>query len=86
MGEIAEMMLDGTLCEGCGEFLDRGSPGFAQYCGGCRPAASQAHGSLRYQQNVEARARKTEACPECGKRFRKAIAVEDHRRAVHGAA
>ena len=22
MGEISEMMLSGTMCEGCGEFLD----------------------------------------------------------------
>ena len=31
MGEIAEMMLDGTLCEGCGEFIGNGY-GFPQYC------------------------------------------------------
>lgn len=35
MGEIAEAMLDGTLCEGCGEYL--GSDiGFPQYCSSCR--------------------------------------------------
>jgi hypothetical protein len=32
MGEIAEMMLDGTLCAGCGEELHRGSPGYPQHC------------------------------------------------------
>lgn len=32
MGEIAEMMLDGTMCEGCGEFLDGESPGYPRYC------------------------------------------------------
>ncbi len=31
MGEIADMMLDGTLCEGCGEFIGEGD-GFPQYC------------------------------------------------------
>jgi len=31
MGEIAEMMLDGTLCECCGEFIGEGD-GFPQYC------------------------------------------------------
>ena len=61
MGEIAEMMLDGTLCEGCGEFLDNGSPGFPQYCAGCRPP--QGYLSSRHLSNVEARARKKEACP-----------------------
>lgn len=37
MGEYAEMMLDGTCCEGCGEYLGGGSPGFPRYCGSCRP-------------------------------------------------
>jgi len=34
MGEIAEMHLDGTLCERCGEFL--GEPcGYPRYCSCC---------------------------------------------------
>jgi hypothetical protein len=33
MGEIAEMMLDGTLCECCGEYIDDdGGEGFPRYC------------------------------------------------------
>lgn len=32
MGEIAEMHLDGTLCEACGVFLDGESPGYPRYC------------------------------------------------------
>lgn len=32
MGEIAEMMLDGTLCEGCGEYIDDDAPGYPRYC------------------------------------------------------
>jgi hypothetical protein len=31
MGEYAEMMLDGTCCAGCGEFMG-GGDGFATYC------------------------------------------------------
>lgn len=31
MGEIAEMMLDGTLCEACGVFIGSDA-GFPQYC------------------------------------------------------
>ena len=38
MGEAAEMMLDGTCCEGCGEFMDGDAPGYPRYCSGCRPA------------------------------------------------
>lgn len=33
MGEIAEMMLDGTLCECCGEYIhDDEASGFPRYC------------------------------------------------------
>ena len=33
MGEIAEMMLDGTLCECCGAYIDDGEEsGFPRYC------------------------------------------------------
>lgn len=32
MGEIADMMLDGTMCEMCGVFLDGESSGFPRYC------------------------------------------------------
>ena len=33
MGEMAEMMLDGTLCEGCGSYIDdEEGEGFPRYC------------------------------------------------------
>ena len=33
MGEIADMMLDGTLCECCGVYIETGEPpGFPRYC------------------------------------------------------
>lgn len=35
MGEIAEMMLDGTLCQICGSVIDGDSPGFPRYCLDC---------------------------------------------------
>lgn len=35
MGEIAEMMLDGTLCEGCGCFIDAEPQGFPGRCDDC---------------------------------------------------
>lgn len=35
MGEIAEMYLEGILCEGCGEYLG-GDDGIPQRCSGCR--------------------------------------------------
>lgn len=55
MGEIAEMMLDGTMCSACGEFLecnfdmDGGadgiiedtSPGFPMMCAACQYEAER---------------------------------------------
>ena len=33
MGEIAEMMLDGTLCEACGMYIEEGeADGIPRYC------------------------------------------------------
>lgn len=32
MGEIADMMLDGTLCEGCGTYMEGEGYGFPRYC------------------------------------------------------
>lgn len=37
MGEIADMMLDGTLCSGCGEYLG-GDCGYVTLCEGCKEA------------------------------------------------
>ena len=34
MGDIAEMMLEGTLCERCGEYLGDAT-GFPRLCKGC---------------------------------------------------
>ena len=35
MGDIADMMLDGTLCETCGVVLASELEGFPQICGQC---------------------------------------------------
>lgn len=36
MGEVAEMMLDGTLCERCGGIIDGDTPGFPRLCEDCQ--------------------------------------------------
>lgn len=36
MGDIAEAILDGTLCEVCGVFIDMDSPGYPRACDGCK--------------------------------------------------
>lgn len=35
MGEIAEMMLEGILCESCGVFLGGDAAGYPRYCADC---------------------------------------------------
>ncbi|KKN77930.1 hypothetical protein LCGC14_0354950 [marine sediment metagenome] len=76
MGDIADMMLDGTLCEGCGEYLGTDA-GYPQYCAGCEPDQID-------DQRVDCWPKASKVnCPECGKRV-KAAGVEDHRRDVHG--
>lgn len=35
MGDIAEMMLDGTLCQTCGCLVDGTTPGYPRYCEDC---------------------------------------------------
>ena len=35
MGEIAEMMLDGTMCEQCGQFISDEPVGYPMVCDEC---------------------------------------------------
>lgn len=72
MGEIAEMMLEGVLCEGCGEYMGDGD-GFPTRCAACR----------RDEKSTVTLPTKAE-CPICKKRV-KAIGLDDHIRAVHAA-
>lgn len=94
MGEIAEMMLDGTLCEGCGDFIGSDA-GFPQYCS---PQCAAGRGMTYEQPKSRANARKAArinrerqeaagpkpfACPTCSKRFRFDTALSQHRRDAH---
>jgi predicted amidophosphoribosyltransferase len=42
VGEVAEMMLDGTLCQCCGVYLDSSRGDFPQYCPDCARDARKA--------------------------------------------
>lgn len=72
MGDVADMMLDGTLCEGCGVFLNDYPPGYPCYCDDCTGP---------YKQYKPAPSEKIK-CPTCGKKV-KAIGLADHIRMVH---
>lgn len=70
MGEIADMMLDGTLCEGCGVYLGS-DMGFPMRCPDCEPAQHPPSPNPRKMN-----------CPDCGKRIKRA-GLADHMRDVH---
>lgn len=91
MGEIAEMMLDGTLCACCGDFLGDDA-GYPIYCAACAPDFEQAspprskvkaRKAQRINSERQAAAGKAFGCAHCTRRFRSAFAVEQHARDKH---
>ena len=85
MGEIAEMMLEGAMCEECGEFIDDGEEcGYPRLCAACQPQHESGLDADIFEiPRLLQRAAKV-ACPECGKLV-KEIGLADHQRDVHGA-
>lgn len=92
-GEIAEMMLEGLLCQGCGEFMgDEESgegQGFPGYCAGCQPsggaltcepAETKTERKHRLAITMEPR-----CCLFCGKKLGSLLGVTQHMRDVHHA-
>ncbi|MCA0421901.1 MAG: hypothetical protein LCH61_01030 [Proteobacteria bacterium] len=79
MGEYAEMMLDGTCCEGCGEYLGDGD-GFPRYCSA---ACAAGRGAITYLPVVDRKPIPKTKCPECGKKVKRA-GLRDHLRDMHG--
>lgn len=78
MGDVAEMMLDGTLCEGCGVYLGANT-GDPERCKDCkREDAKDRHAAvLAHHQQI-----KKVPCPTCGQRV-KAVGLADHIRDSH---
>ena len=68
MGEIADMMIEGMLCQQCGAYLGEGD-GFPVTCEDCA-------GEDSHHQDDRV------GCPHCGKRV-KQIGLQDHIRAKH---
>jgi len=79
MGEIADMMLDGTMCQQCGVWMHEGEdgPGFPQTCSDCRQSNNRAEHVAAGQEKI--------ACPICKKRVKK-VGLQDHQRDAHGQA
>jgi len=68
MGDIAEMMLDGDICQYCGDFIGPGD-GYPQSCNGCRDEVE----SDDYVFD----------CSKCTKTFETAQAAKQHFNAKH---
>jgi hypothetical protein len=72
MGDIADAMLDGDLCQCCGEYME-GGDGYPRTCAAC---------SQREARNYpDGRSGKVK-CPICNKTV-KAVGLKDHTRAAH---
>jgi hypothetical protein len=88
MGEAAEMMLDGTCCSSCGEYLG-GNEGYPVQCASCRHDDKYAPRVPRFNRYAIKDAPKPPptgdklivngkmACPYCAKRV-KVIGMGDH--------
>lgn len=86
MGEVAEMMMDGTLCQGCGVFINEDAPGHPCSCRDCGAEDKAASKSAKVRAHQERQAaQKKVPCPTCGRRV-KAAGLADHIRDSHAAA
>lgn len=72
MGSIADMMLEGMLCEGCGISLAGPAPGYPRYCKHC---TRDRHPYAPIGAKVK--------CHRCGKRVKKAF-LDNHMKDAHG--
>lgn len=75
MGDIADMMLDGEICEGCGDFLG-GSIGYPRRCASCS-------GEDDNEDTQAAPPAKKVSCPKCKRRV-KEIGLPQHMKDKHG--
>jgi Zn finger protein HypA/HybF involved in hydrogenase expression len=79
MGDIADMMIDGTLCEGCGVYIEGSGAGFPRRCGACK-TDSRANTQPRHSTPSN---RAKVACKVCGRHV-KAVGLDQHMRDKHG--
>src|SRR5262245_56945803 len=95
MGEIAEMMLDGTLCEGCGEFIGGDGDGIPRYCSRQCAAGrgityapprstAKANKAARVNRERQEAAGRVVPCSDCTKKFHTEAARDQHYRVKHG--
>lgn len=80
MGEIAEMMLDGSLCQECGAVISDGNgEGFAVICGACLKDNGDAE-TKKVNKKPKTKM-KRHPCKICGKSF---AVMSQHLHHTHG--
>lgn len=90
MGEIADMMLEGDLCAGCGAFIDeQGGDGYPRYCSkqcAIDQGALESYNLERAAPRRPAQWKRTDTnkvkCPHCERRTAP-TGLADHIRAKH---
>jgi hypothetical protein len=74
MGEYAEMMLDGTCCQQCGEYLGSDN-GFPTSCPSC---AGEEWDFDPHREAYRPKGIRKHPCPQCGRMLRSANGVRQH--------
>lgn len=94
MGEIADAMLNGEMCEGCGVWLERESDGMPGYCSAqCAQdrgadwwLEANGYSTVETKSRPKKLSKKRLSCtvPGCTARFKKEAHRADHLRDKHG--
>lgn len=82
MGEIAEMMLDGDLCEQCGVYMGSPGQGFPRKCKDCR-RENRKDAKRPPTVGHDKRGVPMTQCATCSRRV-KLAGINDHMRDAHG--
>lgn len=88
MGLIAEMMIDGTLCQVCGVYIEGEACDFPRSCKECAKDQREAGRDMRktglggYQDHGRLKTKPNTPCPHCGKKVQDA-GLADHLRDRH---
>jgi len=82
MGDYADMMLDGTCCCSCGEFLDNDDSCGPSYCAGCNPESENIFSSPKPK---KVKQKKTVRClqADCARKFVNMDAMKQHAQHFH---
>lgn len=74
MGDIADMILEGELCQECGAYME-GADGYPRSCRSCKPNFKKPAKTATAQEKVN--------CPHCMKRVKR-VGLSNHIKDSHG--